>query len=259
MLILHGLGGSIESHYAKTMLKACHEMGWRGVFMHFRGCSGEPNHLARSYHSGDTKDLDFILNYIKKCEPNVSLAAVGYSLGANVLLKYIGEYNETHLQAAAAVSPPFDLPCVADRIQQGLSRFYQRCLMESSKEIIKMKSHQVQDMIDLEKALKSKSFWEFDDLVTAPLHGFKDVHHYYQSSGCRQYLKYIELPTMIIHAKNDPFIGLKAIPTKEELSPAIQFHLFEKGGHVGFVTGNSPKQASCWQDKSIPQFFNSYL
>jgi len=130
VLILHGLEGSIESHYAKGMILALNQQGWRAVFMHFRSCSGEPNRLPRSYHSGDTGDLDVIVRALRAREPRVPLAAIGFSLGGNVLLKWLGETGENNpLVAATAISVPFELHKTITRINQGFSRIYQKHLL----------------------------------------------------------------------------------------------------------------------------------
>lgn len=258
VLILHGLGGSIESHYAKGLLTAIEKKGWRGVLMHFRGCSGVNNRYARSYHAGETKDLGEILQLLKQRFPDTPFVAVGYSLGGNVLLKWLGEQHGNNLSAAVAVSVPFDLTLSSKRLNEGFSKVYQWYLLRRLKQSIQRKAEILHSEIDVSKALKSKTIKEFDNLVTAPLHGFSGVDEYYQQSSSRQYLKNINTPTLIIHAKDDPFVSEQAIPKSHELSASTQFNLTDRGGHVGFVSGKFT-EPTYWIEQRIIKYFERYL
>ncbi|HEU5281270.1 MAG TPA: hydrolase [Gammaproteobacteria bacterium] len=255
VIVLHGFEGSIESHYAKTMLRELRGKGWRGVFMHFRGCSGEPNRLARGYHSGETADLDFLVKVLTQREPNTPMAAIGYSLGGNVLLKWLGETSGANpLQAAIAISVPFELHKAAARIQTGFSRFYQWYFLKCLRRRLMDKFKYIQSSIDLAVLGGARTIRDFDNAYTAPLHGFQNADHYYTVSSSRQYLKNITVPTLLVHAKDDPFMTADVLPEAHELSPAVTLELSETGGHVGFVTGRYPWKPEYWLEKRVPQF-----
>ena len=254
--IFHGLEGCIDSHYAKGMLAAIEQQQWRGVFMHFRGCSDNHNRLPRSYHSGDTGDIAFLLQTLTQQYPDTPIAAIGYSLGANALLKYLGEGKYTPpLQAAAVVSTPFLLANGAETLEQGFSRIYQRYLLRRLQKKLFDKNKYISLPISLNNINELNTFRLFDDQVTAPLHGFKDVDDYYKQSSCRQYLKAIRIPTLICHARDDPFMTEVAIPSQEELSSHISMEISDKGGHVGFISGKFPWQCHYWLEQRIPSFF----
>jgi uncharacterized protein len=262
ILILHGLEGSIHSHYAKGMLHAVTQENWRGVFMHFRGCSGEHNRLPRSYHSGDTGDLATILQTLYKREPQTSFAAIGFSLGGNVLLKWLGETGKNNfLKAAVAVSVPFELHKITERIQHGFSRLYQWHLMKCLR---KRLMHKFQyccppPAIDLSLLSSLKKLRDFDDHITAPLHGFFNALEYYARSSSRQYLTNIHVPTLLLHAKDDPFMTQDVIPTRDQLPDQVKIELTESGGHVGFVAGNFPWNALYWLEQRVPLYLKQYL
>lgn len=263
VLILHGLEGSSASPYARGMLRALGERGMRGVVMHFRGCSGEPNRLRRSYHSGETGDLDFVVKELRRREPKIRIGAVGYSLGGNVLLKWLGEKGEAGavVDAAVAVSVPFDLAQAADRINGGLSRLYQRRLVRCMQRAVVTKMTQV-DMdlgISVEDVRAMRSFWEFDDRVTAPLHGFAGAEDYYARCSSRSFMKGIARPTLVLHARNDPFMTENVIPGRDELSSYVRMEVADDGGHVGFVCGRWPWAARYWLEERVPEYLGGYM
>ena len=260
IILLHGFEGSINSHYAKGMLNAIHTNGWRGVFMHFRGCSGENNRLARGYHSGDTSDLSHLVATLQKREPQSPLAAIGYSLGGNILLKWLGETGTSNpLKAAVAVSVPFDLNKAANRVDTGFSRFYQwyflRCLCCR----LQKKFECMPAPIDPAFLGSVTKLRDFDNLFTAPLYGFRDAEDYYATASSRQYLRFIQVPTLLVHAKDDPFMTSDVIPSQDELSPYVKLELTEKGGHVGFVSGKLPWRPVYWLEERTPLFFKEHL
>jgi uncharacterized protein len=184
VLILHGLNGSLDSHYVNGMLAAIKRKGWRGIIMHFRGCSGTSNRLARSYHSGETGDLQTIVNELYNREPTTPLFAVGYSLGGNVLLKALGEnVLGNNLQAAVAVSVPFELNKTADYLNRGFSKIYQWRLVRELKRSHSNKFTKIVDPLNIQSLSKIRTFWQFDNAITAPLHGFKSAAEYYQKSS----------------------------------------------------------------------------
>lgn len=264
IIILHGLGGSVDSHYVRGLLTAVDKLNWRAVVMHFRGASGEPNRLARGYHSGDTQDFDFLVKRLREEEPNVPLAAVGYSLGGNVLLKWLGESPSSfELRAAVAVSVPFDLSIAADTMTRGFAKLYQWYLLNRLKRQLRQKfTHQVPEA-DLPVALPDlaqlKSFWAFDNAITAPLHGFRDVNDYYTKASSCHHLQHITVPTLIIHAKDDPFMTPHAIPLPEALAPSVNIEITEAGGHVGFISGQIPGKPVYWLEERIKHFLQAIM
>lgn len=260
ILILHGLEGSIASPYAQGMLHAVLEKGWRGLFMHFRGCSGEPNRLSRSYHSGETTDLAVLFQTLRKREPETVIAAVGFSLGGNVLLKWLGETGVNNgLTAAVAVSVPFELHKVAKRLQYGFSRVYQWHLLRCLRKRLTQKFQQQAMLMDVSVLLNYKTMWDFDEHVTAPLHGFSSAEEYYTISSSRQYLHQIRVPTLLLQAKDDPFMTNDIIPERHELPEQVKLEVMAAGGHVGFVAGKFPWSTQYWLEQRVPEFFKEYL
>lgn len=262
VVLLHGLSGSIRSPYARGFISAFSKAGWRPVFMHFRGSSGEPNRLARYYHSGDTEDIAFVVNHLQLKNPGIPITAVGVSLGGNVILKWLGETSQHNpLSAAVAVSVPFELEPATRTMDSGFSKVYQWRLLKQLRQDITRKFKHISTPcpFDLEQLGRVKNFYEFDDLVTAPLHAFVDAGDYYQRSSSRQYLPGIKVPTLIIHAEDDPFMPQSVIPTEAELSASTTLELSQQGGHVGFVTGSKPGKAEYWLERRVPQYLASVL
>ncbi len=260
VIVLHGLEGSSDSPYARGLLRAIERRGWRGIVMHFRGCSGEPNRLARSYHSGDTGDLDFLATTLRRREPRTPLATVGFSLGGNVLLKWLGKAGGvTPLHAAVAVSVPFVLNGAAERLQHGFSRLYQWQLLRSLRQTVAAKQRHMELPLIRRDLSTLKNFRDFDEYVTAPLHGFDSADHYYTASSSRQYLEGITVPTLLLHASDDPFMTESSIPRPDELSESVTLELSPHGGHVGFVAGVWPWRPHYWLDERIPAYLARYL
>jgi predicted alpha/beta-fold hydrolase len=260
VLVLHGLEGSLESHYTGAILAALVDAGHRAVLMYFRGCSGEPNRRARSYHSGDTADLRTVLAHLAVRPAPQPLAIIGYSLGGNVLLKALGEGTGMDaVRTAVAVSVPFDLDRAAWRLGQGFSRIYQRYLLDRLRRSYRAKLFVHAMPVSPERLEALDTFRLFDDEVTAPLHGFRDVDDYYGRSSSRQYLRAITTPTLILHAADDPFIPEDAIPADGELGSGVTLELSRRGGHVGFVAGGLPFRARYWLETRICAHLREYL
>jgi hypothetical protein len=186
---------------------------------------------------------------------------VGVSLGGNVLLKWLGETadNNNLIDAAIAVSVPFELHKAASRIQQGFSRFYQWYFIKCLRERLVEKFEVTVPPLNPAVLSEVRTMYDFDDKITAPLHGFTGVDHYYTSSSSRQYLRNINVPTLILHAKDDPFMSSDVIPEPDELSPSITLEVTERGGHVGFVGGKYPWRPEYWLDQRIPEFLKEYF
>ena len=257
VLLLHGLEGNEESHYAKGLLKHLSQLGFQALIMYFRGCNGKVNRLPRAYHSGETGDLSYVISQLILRFPDRLIYIIGVSLGGNVLLKWLGETAQVNpLAGAIAISVPFDLSNAANQLNHQASKIYQRHLLSSLQKSLKQRLTYMSLPIDKDKALTCKTLRRYDDLVTAPLHGFIDAENYYQQSSSRQYLSTIQLPTLILHAKDDPFMTNDAIPTEDELSDKVTLELSENGGHVGFVNGHLPFKPRYWLEQRIRQFFN---
>ncbi len=228
--------------------------------MHFRGCSGEPNRLARSYHSGETGDLATVVATLRHREPDIPLAAVGYSLGGNVLLKWLGESGgDNPLHAAVAVSVPFLLDSAARRLEHGFSRVYQWHLINRMKRAVERKFQCIPSPVDFGDLDAIRTFYAFDDRITAPLHAFQSADDYYARSSSRRYLAGIRKPTLILHARDDVFMDPEAIPGPNELSSTVTLELAEHGGHVGFVGGRWPWRPEYWLETRIPAYLQDYL
>lgn len=254
VIVMHGLSGSVKSHYARGTLSAIARTGARAVLMHFRGCSGEANRLARCYHSGETGDFGTVLNRLLQREPHTAISAVGFSLGGNVLLKALGEGGVfNNIKSAVAISVPFDLAASVKNLSSGFARIYQWSLIRQLKREYKKK-------FKMSLLPGIKTFWEFDNIVTAPLHGFAGADDYYKKSSSKQYLAKIEVPTLILHAKDDPFSTPCSIPDQSCVSDKITLNITEHGGHVGFVAGKYPWKPEYWLEQAIVNYLGlSYL
>lgn len=260
VILLHGLEGSIDSHYAKGMMQAFLTQGWRSVLIHFRGCSGEPNRLSRNYHSGDTGDVNLLVHILKEREPQTKMTAVGVSLGGNVLLKWLGETGaQNQLTAAIAISVPFQLNVVAKHVTKGFSKLYQWYFIKCLRKRLSHKFRLRPTHLDKSAFDDVNTMYDFDERITAPLHGFSSAEDYYEQCSCRQFLHNINVPTLILHAKDDPLMTSDVIPSQEELSDKITLELSETGGHVGFVAGKYPWRAEYWLEQRIIDFFAGVL
>ena len=260
VVILHGLQGSSRSPHVQGLLRSLARRGWRGAVMHFRGCGGEANRLPRTYHSGDTGDIGYFLRRLRERHPSTPVAAVGYSLGGNVLLKWLAERGAgAELAAAVAVSVPFLLARAADRLDRGLSRMYRRHFIADLHRTVAEKFSHRPGPLDLDAVRCARTFRGFDDGVTAPLHGFRDAGHYYDEASCRQYLRGVARPTLVVHALDDPFMTRDVVPRRDELSPSIRLELSATGGHVGFVEGSAPWAARYWLEERIPRFLAEHF
>lgn len=263
LVILHGLAGDLHSHYIQGLLAEVTRRKLPAVVMHFRGCHGKPNKLPRAYHSGDTADVGYLLSQLQQRFPAMPLTAVGFSLGGNVLVKYCGEQASANpLRAAVAICPPLDLAACAKRINQGLSKIYQRYLLERLKRQTLAKLAQFPDFplpLTPAQVQQFSSIAEFDQYYTAPIHGFRDAADYYQRASGKAWLTAITIPTLIIHASDDPFLSDAVIPSPTELSPQVEYRLSRHGGHVGFVGGKHPFRTEFWLNQQICDYLQLKL
>lgn len=269
VMLLHGLTGSTKSIYIKGLQHRLATEGFRTVALNFRGCSGESNRLARCYHSGDTDDVDFLYRTLRQREPATPLAAIGFSLGGNVLLKWLGEQGEKlNLFAAIAVSVPFVLSACATQLDSGFSKLYRENLLTELKTYVDTKQRHLEKIGQIGEANRLKqlgdlsaihSFWQYDERVVAKLHGFASAHAYYRAASSRQFLAAIAVPTLIIHARDDPFMTAAVIPHDHEVSKKVTLEITAHGGHVGFVSGGNPFRPVYWLEHRLPLFLHEQL
>ena len=252
--LFHGLAGCVESPYIQGAMATLSARGFHPILMQWRGCSGEPNRLARAYHSGASDDIQWFIDYLRTRFSEATLYAVGYSLGGNALLKYLGEQGSASpLAGAISVSPPLVLSEGATRLNSGFAKVYQRYLLGR----LRMQ-HEKKRLLrpDLNLPVASASlntFWKFDDALTAPLHGFADVHDYYTRCSARQFLPFISTPTYILSARDDPFFTPAILPQEHELSLSTTMEISEHGGHVGFLLNGKR-----WLDERVAKKMHNF-
>ena len=261
-LVLHGLEGFIRRRYAWGALSRLFDRGVRGVGLNFRGCGGEPNRTPRFYHAGDTGDLAFVTEYLARRFPGRPIGAIGFSLGGNVILKYMGEQGPDSLIAAAAtISVPFGLDGSCKQIERGLmGGVYTSYFLRSLKNKVRAKQAMLDGFIDTEGALHVRTLRQFDEAVTAPLHGFADAADYYARSDSRAFLPGIRFPALLVQGHNDPFLGPDALPMDHvEANPHLVAAFAPGGGHVGFIAGEAPWRSSVWADAEAVRFVAHHL
>lgn len=263
-LVLHGLEGSSYSAYVRGLLGLARARGWRGAAMNFRSCARDPlrpgrmlpNRRPRLYHSGDTGDLDFLVRTLAAREGGAPLYAAGVSLGGNVLLKWLGENpGQGFLRAAAAISTPYDLAAGARHLERGVGRLYTAGLLAT----LRVKAiatagrfPEAAARIDLARTRSARTFWEFDEAATAPLHGFAGAADYYARSSSLGFLPRITTPTLCLSASDDPFLPADAVERARRAAPAaVRLAVTERGGHVGFVAGPAPWRARYWAEETV--------
>lgn len=257
LILLHGLEGSVNSSYIQGMLKIAREQQWRAVVPHLRGSGGRINKLPEAYHAGKTEDFDIALKHIRTRYPNVFCAAIGYSLGANVLLKYLGEQSsQNFIHTAIGVSVPFDLKASVIYMNKFYNKMFVRHLKKSTMGKIKKNMQMPVNALELAQI---KTLYDFDDKITAPLHGFLNAEDYYQKSSCIHFLKNIQTPTLIIHAKDDPMIPENVIPSKAQVSDEVVLAIQEHGGHVGFIRCEKFNKIQYWMQERVLACLNNAI
>jgi len=262
VLVLHGLEGSMQSHYVTGLLHHVLARGWRGAVLNFRSCSGELNHLPRFYHSGDTADLEMVVDLLIARQPDVRLGIVGVSIGGNVLLKWLGERGTNvpaAVAAAVAISVPFDLTACAAVLDRGFRRaVYTANFMRSMRRKVLDKARRFPGFVDVQAVRRATTFAAYDRAVTAPLHGFADERDYWTRSSSGPYLGRIRRPTLLINALDDPFVPVEALPDPRTLPPDVTAEFVPRGGHVGFVEG-WPWRAASWAERRAVEFLGRVL
>jgi len=260
LVVLHGLESSAESAYARQLLQAAKDHGWHAAVLHFRDCGDYRNRLPRRYHAGETNDLRYFLGKLRTDGQAGPIMAVGYSLGGNVLLKYLGEDGmATPLHAAAAVSVPLNLHICAAALSQGFSRIYQRLLLRRMKKSVSRKFNRHTAAFDWRRTMRARTFAEFDDAVTAPLHGFANKDEYYDRCSSVRFLAGIERPTLVINSLDDPFMTPDVMPTEDALSDFVTLEVSANGGHVGFIDGGTPWRPSYYLPSRIIDFLEEQI
>ncbi len=258
VLMIHGLEGNLRSHYALPILNILACAGFRPVFMYLRGASGEPNRLPRTYHSGAAEDLAEVLALLRKSGRPVA-GAIGFSLGANLLLRYLGMNGKgAGLEAAMAVSVPFVLADASRRLDQGASLIYRNYLMHSLKRtyVDKCAALGVPVEMDLKRI---RAMHDYDELITAPLNGFTGADDYYNKCSCIHYLGGITVPTLILHSLDDPFMYPSNVPSSAIVGPGVELAIQAHGGHVGFIEDGRCRIGDSLIDRLAPTFFRSRL
>lgn len=254
IILLHGLEGSVNSHYIQLMIDSLVAHGWRLAVMHYRTCSGRINRLPQSYNGGDVTDLSYFMNILRERFPNKTFYAIGFSLGGNLLMHYLAKHPKPPIRAAIAVSIPYEMNKSADH----LPSFYQHVLLRSMKAKVFEKIKLGYQMPVSLRQLKSISnLRQFDTMITAPLYGYPTVEHYYEAASCRYILKFIQQPTLILHALDDPFVPPETVPFAHELSSYTILEVSNKGGHVGFIAGGTPLQPRYWLQLRILQYLRN--
>lgn len=258
VVLFHGLEGSSQSFYARDLMDAVKKKGWRGVVPHFRGCSGEPNRLPRAYFAGDVAEIEAMLRHVKAEYPNADIYAVAVSLGGNALLKWLGDAGEHAaelVKGAVGVSAPLDMNATGHSLDSGFNRatYTARFLATLKKKALE-KAARFPGTLDADAIRAATSFQEFDTLVTARLHGYQDAEDYWTRSSSKPGLKNIVVPTLVLNAKNDPFLPASALPTTDQVSPSVTLEQPADGGHVAFPSGPFPGNID-WLPQRILEFF----
>ncbi len=260
VVILHGLEGSVDSHYVKGMLATIKQRGWIGLLMHFRGCSGRANRQAAAYHSGDTRDIDYLARLLKKRHTSCPFFLIGFSLGGNVVTRYLSQQPDNPFTAATVVCAPLHLASCSQRIDRGFSKFYQKYLVQMLKSSTAVKIQaKVITTICPTNLDQIKTIWDFDQTVTAPINNFASAEDYYHQSSGLYIIHQIKQPCLIIHAADDPFLHHQAIAFDHPLPENINFEVSKRGGHVGFISGNNPFSPVYWLEQRIPHFIEQHL
>ncbi len=254
IIVSHGLEGSSDSTYVKGIVKAANLVGFDALAWNYRGCSGEVNNLTIAYHSGATDDLEWVIQHVLQKYDYEAIYLVGYSLGGNLTLKYVGEGRQLSplIKKVAVMSVPCNLASCAENFKTGFTRIYQHRFLKTLKAKAHIKSERSPHIFDPAIIEKISTIEEFDDLITGPHHGFKNAADYYAQCRSDQFIPSITLPTLLINAKNDPFLTRFCFPyTEASQSKYVYLEAPDEGGHVGFY---APGGNMYWSDRRILQF-----
>jgi predicted alpha/beta-fold hydrolase len=259
IVLIHGLCGSSRSPYIRGLAVRFSTLGFTVAAMNLRSAGGRPNRRPRTYHSGQTDDLDFLIRDLARRAPDRAIFCAGFSLGGNLLLKWLGENPHANpVRACVAVSVPFLLDEAALRMRSGFSRVYQNFLLGKLKRSTGQRRRLLEGRVDFDRSMRSRDFFEFDDAVTAPVNGFSDARNYYERCSSRRFLRRITVPTLLIQSRDDPFMTARIIPAATELADPVTLEVHERGGHVGFISGPSPGFSRYWLEERIPRFLDAF-
>ncbi|CAG9236499.1 putative esterase YheT [Paraburkholderia tropica] len=259
-VLFHGLEGGSGSHYARALAAEAHALGWHAVIPHFRSCSGPMNLLPRFYHLADAAEVDWVLRRLAARHTG-PLVAAGVSLGGNVLLHWLAQQREDArrvVRAAAAISAPLDVHAGGKMLASGFGLIYTRSFLKTLKVKSLQKLDQFPGLFDADAVLACRNMYEFDNVVTAPLHGFRDAHDYWTQATVRPKLGEITVPTLLLNARNDPFLPGHVLPARHEVSDAVELEQPERGGHVGFMTGPFPGRSE-WLAQRVTGYLSPFL
>lgn len=265
LVLLHGLEGSVRSHYIQGLLTEANRRHWRAAVLVFRSCGAELNRTRRFYHSGETTDLGFAVDHLATSFGDSPMLLAGVSLGGNVLLKYLGERGaliSPGIRAAAAVSVPYDLGRAADHVDRGFAKVYQQSFMKSLKAKAIAKLDTFPDMAARETVESIRTIRDFDNTITAPIHGFENADDYYRRSSSIGWIARVRVPTLLLSAVDDPFLPpqvLDEVRSIAKQNPSLQVEFSESGGHVGFVAGKSPLHAHYYMERRVGDFLAHQL
>jgi predicted alpha/beta-fold hydrolase len=257
LVLFHGLEGSARSHYAITTAQACRKLGWRLALPHFRGCSGELNRQPRAYHSGDSAEVDWILRRLYAANRNRPLHAAGVSMGGNALLKWAGERGSAAgelVTGVAALCAPLDLAACGHHLARGFNRIYTRHFLNTLKSISAARLRRFPGLFDENRMRQASNLYQFDDAVTAPVHGFAGADDYWHKASAKPWLKSIAVPALVINPRNAPFLPAHHLPGTNEVAPCVRLEQPAAGGHVGFVSGRFPGNLD-WLPQRLLHFF----
>jgi len=243
VVLFHGLEGSSDSHYCRALMAEVAARGWTGVVPHFRGCSGEINLAPRFYHSGDSGEVDWILRRLVTHRAAIGAGkfyATGVSLGANALLRWLGEsqHQAEFVDAACAVSAPLDLAGGGAALAHGFNRIYSHVFLRTMRPKCLVKLDQFPGLFSRDALLQARDLYTFDNIVTAPLHGYRNTEDYWDRASAKHILHDITVPTLVLNARNDPFLPPQYLP--RSAAACVKLEYPEEGGHVGFPTGAPP-------------------
>ena len=260
-ILVHGLESCSQAPYVRSMAKALLEDSWDVVAMNLRGCSGEPNRLLRSYHSGVTDDLQEVINHLQKQRPDAPLALVGFSLGGNIVLRFLGEQGEKAQEQGillgAGVSVPCELDTCAERFAQPENRVYMNRFLKLLFRKVRHRQQHFPEALDYEAVLSSKNFHDFDGQFTAPIHGFSSAQDYWSNCSAKATARHIAIPTLLVNANDDPFLtpGCHLLDEAEP-HPLLYAERPLHGGHVAFISGltNSP-----YHEQRVRRFFKEAM
>ncbi len=258
VVVFHGLEGDSQSQYARNLMQEVVRRGWRGMVAHFRGCSGEINRLPRAYHSGDWPEIDWILRRARSEAPDQPLFVAAISLGGNATLKWAGELGDEASKVAtavAAISAPLDLTAAGDTLANGFCKVYTARFLRTMKKNSLAKLRRHPGIFREDVMLAARNLREFDNEVTAPLHGFRDTDDYWTRASAKPGLINVKVPALVLNALNDPFLPAAALPGKHEVSAMVTLDFPTHGGHVGFVEGGFPGSGG-WMPRRVFHFFD---